>query len=104
VTILAYALLALGSLICIQNSYASFIRHPLYRRAGGAPDEYHHVSPVPILGSLFVGLGLVWLAPGGWLLVAGVVLAALDTGGLHWILPVLCIELIRARRGRASDK
>jgi hypothetical protein len=104
VTIAAYTLLGLGSLICLQNIYASFIRHPLYRRAGGAPDDYKHMSPVPIFGSLFVVLGLVWLAPGGWLLVAGVVLAALDMGGLHWILPVLCIQLIRERRRGASDE
>lgn len=96
--IAGHILLGLGGLVCLQNIFAAFIRYPLHRRSGGTRENYRHMSPVPLLGSLFVAVGLFLCDAGGWVLGIGVVLALLDTGGLHWIVPAMIYSEIQERR------
>ena len=78
-----YGLLALGGFVCALNFYLSFLRYPLYR-LDGLP--FRWVSGLPLVGSLFVVLGLCWLPLPTWVFWLAVVLAGLDTGGLHWFV------------------
>ena len=91
----SYALFALGSFFCGLNFYLSFLRVPLLRRRGVPLQEIQHVSGAPLLGSLFVLVGLpaVYAVPG--LLPLGIVLMLIDTGGLHWFLGTMLFMAIR---------
>lgn len=83
-TILASILFAAGTFICCTNFYLSFIRYPLclfLRR------EYEFVSGFPVIGQLLIVISIA-LFPhrASTLLWAGMVLALLDTGGVHWFI------------------
>ena len=84
--ILAHILFYLGGYFCGLNFYLSFLRYPLYRVCGGEKDEYQWVSGAPLVGSLLVGISLISLHKITWMLVLGLILIVLDTGGLHWSL------------------
>ncbi len=82
--LLGIALLMLGGVICVANFYLSFPRYLLHRLSGGTREDYGWISGVPVFGSLFVAISLVW----GWNSTAwfraAFVLILIDTGGLHW--------------------
>ena len=78
----ASVLLVLGASIALLNFYLSFLRPLRFRRR---PDEYRHVSGIPLFGSLMC-VAAYFLLPGGSPLRAAAIVAALvDTGGIHWL-------------------
>ena len=81
-----YGLLALGGFVCALNFYLTFLRYPLHRLRG---QPFRWVSGFPLVGSLFVVPCLWWLPLLSWAFWLAVVLAVLDTGGLHWFAGVL---------------
>ena len=95
--IVAYILFAMGSCFCVLNFHRSFLRYPWFRFRGGNKDEFHFVSAVPFIGSAIVVGAL--LIPGSppWLIVIGVLIAAIDTGGVHWCVGTLTFMWIRER-------
>ena len=83
---LAWVLFIVGSLICCLNFYLSFLRYPLYKLCGW---EYRWVSGCPAIGSLMLVIAVVLLQESPLLFWAGIVIALLDTGGLHWFAGVM---------------
>lgn len=96
-TYLIYSLLVFCCCISLLNFYLSFLRNPIHRLLGGAPDDYHWVSGFPVVGSLFIVLSLVLMQTNSWPLWLGIICAALDTGGLHWFGGAM---LVMAARGK----
>ena len=96
---LPYPLFALGAFFCGLNFYLSFLRAPLLRRKGVPPNEIRHVSGAPMIGSLFVLVGLpaVHAVPG--LVPLGILLILIDTGGPHWFVGTMLFMAIRGRSG-----
>jgi hypothetical protein len=93
---IAYASLGLGGAVCVLNFYLSFLRYPVHALRGKA-DEYRWVSGLPLLGSALVVLSLSLVQLPIWALVIGVIVAALDTGGMHWFVGVLAWQALRQR-------
>jgi hypothetical protein len=80
-----YFLFCLGGFICIVNFYLSFLHYPLYRLKGGQKTDYKWISGFPVLGSVFVIFSIILLLD-FWVLMGGIVLITIDTGGFHWFL------------------
>ena len=93
---LAYALFGVGGAICAVNLYLSFLRYPLYawRRK---VDVYRRVSGLPVLGSGLVLVALILGQPPTWAVTAGVMLAVLDTGGIHWFIGAMAWQVLDRR-------
>ena len=85
-TYVVYVLLAFGCFLSLTNFYLSFLRYPLFRLRGGAPEDYHWMSGYPLVGSLVVLICLPFVFSNAWLFWIGIICAALDTGGVHWFL------------------
>jgi hypothetical protein len=85
-SVVAYIFFCLGGLICVVNFYLSFLRYPFYRLTGGDKENYRWVSGIPVFGSIFVVISLVFLYKIKWALISGMVFIAADTGGFHWFL------------------
>lgn len=98
---LLYLLYFLGAFFCALNFHLSFLRVPLLRRRGVPPKDIPHVSGAPLVGSLFVlvGLGAAHEVPG--LLPLGAILILLDTGGPHWFVGTMLYAVIR---GHDADR
>jgi len=92
-------LFGLGGFFCLLNFYLSFLRYPIYRLSGGGKQEYKWVSGAPVLGSLFVGLSLISPYATNWMLISGVALILIDTGGLHWFLATMFYYEIFRKKG-----
>jgi len=94
-TLLEYAPFFGGAWVSGWNLYLTFVRMPLARWRG---QQARWVSGVPLVGSLVLGWFAAWhwCEPGRfWVSVS---VAALDTGGLPWLLgTVLWCEVIRPR-------
>jgi hypothetical protein len=88
-TVIAFALLVLGGLICCANFYCAFLRYPLHRVFGGTRENYHYGSGVPLFGSFFVAIALMKFWSDPTLLSIAIVLILIDMGGLHWFLGVM---------------
>ncbi len=101
--IIAYMLFGLGGFFCLLNFYLSFLRYPIYRLAGGDKQEYKWVSGAPALGSLFVGFSLISPYTTNWMLISGVALILIDTGGLHWFLAIMFYYGIFREKGTADQ-
>ncbi len=97
--IIAYILFSLGGFFCILNFYLSFLRYPLYRLSGGDKKEYKWVSGAPLLGSLFVGFSLLSHYDTKWMLILGLILIFIDTGGIHWFLATMFYYAIFRKKG-----
>lgn len=97
--IIAYMLFGLGGFFCLLNFYLSFLRYPIYGLSGGGKQEYKWVSGAPVLGSLFVGLSLIFHYATNWMLISGVALIIIDTGGLHWFLATMFYYEIFRKEG-----
>jgi len=80
-----FLVLGLGSLVCATNFYLSYVRYPVFFLTGRKA-EFQYVSGFPIVGSLIVTACLIFLQLPRWAVVAGIALALLDTGGIHWFL------------------
>ena len=90
---LQWALVVLGGFFCALNAYLSWLRYPLHRLRGRRPEEYRHASGAPVVGSLFLLIGWYGGARGDGDLDGLVwVLAAVDTGGLHWFLISMALQ------------
>jgi hypothetical protein len=83
---IGWILLSLAAFIAAMNFYFSFLRYPIYRLMGW---KYRWVSGAPVVGSIFlvVGLLFLWWLPAAWWR-AGVI-ALFDTGGFPWFLVVM---------------
>jgi hypothetical protein len=66
-------------------SYVRYFLHLVFRKKS----EYHFVSGFPIVGSFLVVDCLAILRFPRWALIAGVVAAVLDTGGIHWFIGIV---------------
>ena len=97
--VISYILFGLGSFFCVLNFYLSFLRYPIYRLSGGDKKEYKWVSGAPLLGSLFVGFSLLPHYETKWMLILGLALILIDTGGPHWFLAsMVYYEVFRKKR------
>ena len=77
----------LGCLFCLVNIYTSWLRYPIHKYVFKKPDdEFKFVSGIPLLGSVFIVLALFLYSGNAILFWLGVVLALLDTGGIHWFI------------------
>jgi len=85
-SLFAISLFCIGGCFCILNFYLSFLRYPLHKRKCGDTKEYKWVSGAPILGSLFVAISLLYFYPISWICILGLILIAIDTGGIHWFV------------------
>ena len=81
--VIGYIGITLGGCLYLLNFYLSFLRYPLNIWAGGTKEKHRHVSIVPLLGSVFVALALIRLHEKTWVLILGILLILLDTGGFH---------------------
>jgi hypothetical protein len=99
--LLAYPLYTLGAVLCAMNFYLSFLRAPLLIRKGVPRDEIRHVSGAPLLGTVFVLVGLpaVQHVPG--LVPLGILLILIDTGGPHWFVGTMLFMAVGGRRPHA---
>lgn len=84
--LLAWLFFTLGALLCGLNFYLSFLRFPIYRLRGHSAESYRWSSGIPLFGSLFVAVTLFFLSSVPWILIVGILLIALDTGGIHWFI------------------
>jgi len=93
--VLLYLLYVLGAFFCALNFHLSFLRVPILIRRGVPPDKIPHVSGAPLVGSLFVlvGLGAAHEVPG--FLPLGLLLILIDTGGPHWFVGTLIYAALR---------
>jgi hypothetical protein len=98
--LLAWISFAMGALFCVSNFYLSFLRYPLHRLLGMPTDAYRWVSGVPIIGTLFVILALTALYPVQGVLPLAIILAVIDTGGIHWFIGTLLFQSLRANRSK----
>ena len=87
--IIAYILFGLGGFFCVLNFYLSFLRYPIHRLSGGDKKDIKWVSGAPLLGSLFVGISLLPHYETRWLLILGLALILIDTGGPHWFVATM---------------
>ena len=85
-SVLILGVLAIGGWICLTNFYLSYIRYFLFLRRGGKKDEYKFISGFPLIGSTVVALTLVIAKPEFWVSFFFILIAGLDTGGLHWFI------------------
>ena len=92
--ILLPILFCLGGLICAVNFYLSFLRYPIFLLRGGRKSEFQWISGSPFIGSLSVAVGLAALYETRWVLITGLVLILIDTGGLHWFLGTMLYQWI----------
>ena len=95
-----YGLLAIGGWLCALNFYLSFLRYPFCRLFG---QPHHWVSGIPVFGSLLVLPALCFLPLSALLFWLAVVLAVLDTGGLHWFAGIMFWHWLRPPRAPDSD-
>ncbi|MDH4202365.1 MAG: hypothetical protein OEV87_05685 [Phycisphaerae bacterium] len=95
--IAGYIFVVFGSIISLMNFYLSFLRYPVYRLCGGKKEDYKWVSGIPLFGSAFILIGMAILRDAKWILVSGVIIALLDTAGLHWFLGTLVYHAIFKR-------
>jgi hypothetical protein len=91
----AYVLFALGSLVSGLNFYLSFLRYPLYKLLGR---RFRWVSGFPLVGSLSLVVSVVLLRESPLLFWGGIIIALLDTGGLHWFAGVMVWSYLFRRR------
>ena len=94
VKIVALCFFGAGGFLCALNFYLSFLRYALYSLRG-RKGEYRYVSGVPLLGSFLVVALLIPLELPNCARIAGVALAALDTGGLHWFIGTMAWQAMK---------
>ncbi len=96
---------AVGAILCLVNIYTSWLRYPLHRIRGGAPETFRWASGVPVVASLLVMIAWTfWLRHRESLPlnVTAWVLALLDTGGVHWFLIVIAADRFKRRGGGSA--
>lgn len=91
---------AFGGLLCLMN-FSLPVRY-YYRRWKKLP-EARYVSPIPLLGSLFVFLTLRALDVIPIAKVVGWILIAIDVGGIHWMVFSLTFHAVKALVKRPEE-
>lgn len=94
---LAWAVFALGGGLCVMN-FKLFVDWLRYRLRKPPKEPYKHVSAIPILGSLLVALMLRTLGSNPTVMVIGVVLIVIDTGGIPWMIGGIVYQLFLVLR------
>ena len=84
---------AFGGLLCLMN-FSLPVRY-YYRRWKKLPEK-RYVSPIPLLGSLFVFLTLRAIDGIPIANVLGWILIAIDVGGIHWFIFSMIYHALRA--------
>jgi hypothetical protein len=92
IEIAVWVAFVLGGMICVMN-FSLPVRY-YYRRWKKFPRD-SFVSPIPILGSLFVFLALRVLDVIPAAKMIGMVLIAIDVGGIHWMMLGIAVQLCR---------
>jgi hypothetical protein len=100
--VLAWVMLFLGGFICVLNFYTSFLRYPFLRFLGHSKESFQWVSGAPFLGSLLVAISLLAFHSTTWILVTGIILILIDTGGIHWFAGTMLYHAYAARRNKRS--
>ena len=90
--IILYILFIIGSLICFLNFYLSFLDYPV--------QKFKSISGLPLVGSLFVAISLIFLYKSNLLLTVGLILIAIDTGGIHWFLGITLFYYLKDKKGK----
>ena len=107
---IATGLLVLGGFICVSWWLCPLLEsavHKLRGRKDEAADQRRegegHVSPVPVMGSLFVAISLFYFWQTTWILVLSIILILTDIGGLHWFAVSMFYHYV-VKKGRSSEK
>jgi hypothetical protein len=96
---IGYFLFCLGGFICAANFYLSFLRYPMHLLKRVQKADYKWKSGIPLFGSLFVLLSIILLRDVFWILIAGIALIIIDTGGFHWFLGMMFYhQVLRKKR------
>ena len=104
-TVVAHIFFYLGGLICFVNFYTSFLAYPVHLLIYGRNKPYKNISGFPLVGSLFVGLSLIGVHGSTWMLISGIVLMAMDTGGIHWFgIMMIYFRLTEKKQGGAKEE
>lgn len=90
---LAWGGFVLGGYLCVLN-FRIFLAWLMHRLRKDPEDSYRHVSAIPILGSLIVALMLRTLGSIPEAMVIGIVLIAIDMGGIHWGIAGIGVHLL----------
>jgi len=98
--IILYILFIIGSLICFLNFYLSFLDYPVQRLIHGKKKKFKSISGLPLVGSLFVAISLIFLYKSNLLLTVGLILIAIDTGGIHWFLGITLFYSLKDKKGK----
>ena len=97
-SVFAWIAFGLGAFLCVTNFYLSFLRYTVRRLRGLPRESYRWVSGFPLLGSLFVALSLFALYSLPFVLPVGLVLIAIDTGGIHWFVGGMIYHSVYGRK------
>ena len=97
-TLLSWAAFIVGGWLCVLNFYLSFVRYPVHRLRGLAKESYRWVSGIPLFGSAFVALSLLHLHSFSMILITGIVLIAIDTGGIHWFAGTMIYHALHGKK------
>jgi hypothetical protein len=92
---LAWPVFIFGGILCILN-FKIFLDWAIYRLRKRPRQSYKHVSAIPIIGSLLVALTLRAFDAFPAVEAVGIVLIAIDTGGIHWSIVGICYQLLLA--------
>jgi hypothetical protein len=84
--ILAYSLFAAGALVSLLNFHLSFVL-PIIEHL--RKREARFISGIPLFGSLLLMISFFCLPADNMLKWPALVIALLDTGGLHWFCDTL---------------
>ena len=96
--LVAWAGFIVGGWLCALNFYLSFLRYPVHRLRGLPKESYRWVSGIPLFGSAFVALSLLCLYSSSAVLLAGIVLIAIDTGGIHWFAGTMIYHAFHGKK------
>ncbi len=92
--IFAYCLFGAGAFVSILNFYLSFIQPAIYRLRHR---EYRVVSGLPLIGSLLLVVSFFCFSSGHPLRSVALIVALLDTGGIHWFCGTILYHWVRDR-------
>jgi hypothetical protein len=94
---LAWAVFVLGGCLCVGNFWI-FIDWLRYELRKPPKEPRKHVSAIPIFGSLLVYFMLKTLGSIPAAMVIGIVLIAIDTGGIPWMIAGIVYQIYLALR------
>ena len=72
--------------LAVVNSQLAFVRPWRHKRRFGDFAGYRHVSVIPVIGNVLVALAILQAMGSRSVAIVGLILLALDPGGLPWFL------------------